>query len=121
MIAHAREEAPNECCGLLAGQPRRVDEVVPCTNLDASPVRFRLDPKQHIDTNRRLRGSASAVVGAYHSHPASPAMPSETDVAEAHYPEFVWIIVSLARAEAPDVRAYSIVGGVVMPVEIVLL
>jgi proteasome lid subunit RPN8/RPN11 len=120
MIAHAREEAPNECCGLLAGRPGRVDAVVRCTNLDASPVRFRLDPKQHIDTNRRLRGSACAVIGVYHSHPASPAMPSETDVAEAHYPEFVWIIVSLLRAEAPEVRAYSIADGMVMPVEIVL-
>ena len=91
-----------------------------CRNLDASPARFRLDPQEHIDVNRHLRGSAYAVVGAYHSHPHSPALPSETDVAEAHYPEFVWIIVSLANADTPDVRAYMIAGAAVTPVEIVV-
>ena len=118
MIAHAREEAPNECCGLLVGPPGRIDEVVRCTNLDVSPVRYRLDPKRHIDTNKRLRHTSRAVVGVYHSHPHSPAVPSESDVAEAHYPEFVWIVVSLADAQAPDVRAYTIAGGVVTPLVI---
>lgn len=118
MIAHARDEAPNECCGLLVGPPEAIDEIVCCSNLDASPVRYRLDPRQHIDTNRRLRGTGRAVVGVYHSHPRSPAFPSERDIADAHYPEFVWIIVSLQDPPAPDVRAFTIADGTVTRVMI---
>jgi [CysO sulfur-carrier protein]-S-L-cysteine hydrolase len=118
MIAHARAEAPNECCGLLVGEGGRIDEIVRCTNLEASPVRYRLDPQEHIDTNRRLRHTAHAVVGVYHSHPHSPAVPSARDIAEAHYPEFVWIVVSLEEPLAPDVRAHTIAEDVVTPVAI---
>ena len=118
MIAHARLEAPNECCGLLVGQPDRVDEIVRCTNLDSSPVHYQLDPQQHIDANKRLRHTDRRVVGVYHSHPRSPAVPSPRDIAEAHYPGFVWIVVSLADRLAPDVRAYTIAEGVATAVAI---
>jgi [CysO sulfur-carrier protein]-S-L-cysteine hydrolase len=118
MIAHARREAPNECCGLLVGRPGHVDEIVCCTNLDSSPVRYRLDPQQHIDVNKRLRDTGRSVVGVYHSHPRSAAVPSARDIAEAHYPEFVWIVVSLEDAHAPDVRAYTIADGAVTAVAI---
>lgn len=118
MIAHARLEAPNECCGLLVGQPDRVDEIVRCTNLDSSPVRYRLDPQQHIDANKRLRHTDRSVVGVYHSHPRSAAVPSPHDIAEAHYPGFAWIVISLADPLAPDVRAYTIAEGVATAVAI---
>src|SRR5690242_13556555 len=89
LIAHARREAPNECCGLLIGSPSRIDESIAARNVAASPSRFLIDPSEHIAINRRLRGSSREVVGTYHSHPHSPAEPSPTDVAEAYYPEFV--------------------------------
>jgi [CysO sulfur-carrier protein]-S-L-cysteine hydrolase len=80
---------------------------VPARNLLAHPSRYQIDPQDHIATNRRLRGTDRAVVGAYHSHPRSPAVPSPRDVAEAQYPEFVWLIVSLAT-EPAEFRAYRI-------------
>ena len=113
---HARTSAPLECCGLLVGTADRIDECVPTGNVDPSPARFQVDPGEHIRLNRRLRGSGREVVGVYHSHPRGPAAPSATDVAEAAYPEFVHLIVSLADAVRPEVRAFRIENGVVTSV-----
>jgi proteasome lid subunit RPN8/RPN11 len=118
IVAHARREAPNECCGLLVGTGRDVDECVAARNLDPDPHRYLLDPAEHIAANRRLRGSGRTVLGVYHSHPASPAAPSPSDLREALYPEFVWVIVSLASPDAPDVAAYTIASGPATQIEI---
>jgi proteasome lid subunit RPN8/RPN11 len=115
--AHAKREAPNECCGLLVGTGDLIDEAVPARNVLAHPSRYQIDPQDHIDTIRRLRGTARTVVGAYHSHPLTPAVPSPRDLAEAYYPEFVWLIVSLAGA-VPDHRLYRIIDGVAMVVSL---
>lgn len=88
-----------------------IDETVRIRNIHADPVRFLLDPAEHIATNRRLRGSTRHIVGCYHSHPHSPPVPSDVDRAEAYYGEFVWIIVSLLRPDAPEVAAYRLVNG----------
>jgi proteasome lid subunit RPN8/RPN11 len=119
LVAHARDEAPNECCGLLIGAGSAVDECVRARNLQPTPSRYHLDPAVHIATNRRLRGSGRTVLGVYHSHPRSPAVPSASDVAEALYPEFVWVIVSLARADAAEVAAFRIERGKARPIPIV--
>ena len=116
--AHAERESPRECCGLLVGASAAIDEAIPARNLSANPSRYRIDPQDHITTNRRLRGTPRAVIGAYHSHPHSPAVPSERDLAEAHYPEFVWLIVSLMAGE-PDYRAFRIERGSATPVTII--
>ena len=110
IAAHASRETPKECCGLLVGTGRVIVEAVPARNVLSHPSRYQIDPQQHIDLNRRLRGTERLVIGAYHSHPASEAIPSPRDLQEAHYPEFVWLIVSLAR-EPPDFRVYRIVEG----------
>lgn len=110
VVSHAREEAPFECCGLLVASAGVIVENVRMRNLERSRTRYLIDPAQHIETNRRLRGTGRSVAGAYHSHPASPAVPSPSDLAESHYPEFLYIIVSL-DAGAPSVRAYRLKGG----------
>jgi [CysO sulfur-carrier protein]-S-L-cysteine hydrolase len=115
ILRHARAEAPRECCGLLIGMPARVDEVVPTRNLDLRQSRYQVDPAEHIRLNRVLRQTGRRVVGAYHSHPVSPAEPSPSDIAEAHYPEFIYLIVSLLDP-APSLRAYRIVSGAAIPV-----
>lgn len=116
MLAHARRDAPLECCGLLVGRARRgiVDVVaaVPMRNVAASPVRFRVDDSEHIDLRRLLRRFAPplTIVGVYHSHPSGPPEPSATDVAEAGYPEWAYVIVGLAgRAR---VRAFALDGSI---------
>jgi proteasome lid subunit RPN8/RPN11 len=110
IVEHARAEAPNECCGLLIGCGTLIDESIRARNVDPRPaVRYEVDPQVHVAAIRRLRGSWRAVVGCYHSHPHSPPVPSPSDVAEAWYPDFIWIIVSLEAAEA-ELAAYRIVG-----------
>jgi proteasome lid subunit RPN8/RPN11 len=110
VVSHARHEAPRECCGLLVGKGDLIDEAVAARNLSEHPSRYRIDPLEHIATNRRLRGTQQSVIGAYHSHTDTGAIPSPRDVAEAYYPEFVWLIVSLA-SDVPDCRAYRIENG----------
>jgi proteasome lid subunit RPN8/RPN11 len=112
LVRHARDEAPNECCGLLVGHPTRVEEAVRARNLTPTPTRYLVDPADHFAALRRARARGASVIGAYHSHPASPAIPSPTDLAEALYTEFLYVIVSLADAGPPPVvRAYQLRGG----------
>jgi proteasome lid subunit RPN8/RPN11 len=74
-------------------------------------VAYEIDPEEHIAARKSLRARGSSVLGAYHSHPRSPATPSPRDVAEAHYDqEFFYVIVSLER-RPPDVRVYSLEKG----------
>ena len=108
LLAHAREESPRECCGLLIGTGSDIDGSVRSANLDPDPARYRLDPAVHIATNRRLRGTGREVVGVYHSHPHSAAVPSPSDCREAYYSEFIWVIVSLAAPDAEAVAGYRL-------------
>jgi proteasome lid subunit RPN8/RPN11 len=110
MIDHARRDAPLECCGLLAARDGVVDLAIPTRNLKASRVAFLIDPADHFAALKKTRREGRDIVGAYHSHPRSPAVPSRTDLAEAHYEEFLYVIVSLAEEE-PDVRGYRLADG----------
>ena len=118
IVDHARAEAPIECCGLLIGSGDLVQESYRVANLRNSEVAYRVDPAGHFAAIRRARASGLAVVGAYHSHPRSPAVPSETDIREANDPDLLHVIVSLAGDE-PVVRAYRITAGRVVEVPIV--
>jgi proteasome lid subunit RPN8/RPN11 len=107
MVAHARTERPRECCGLLLGAPGRVVAARRAINLSSDPSRFLIDPKAHIDARRAGRGHGIDVVGFYHSHPHSAAIPSPTDVAEAWYEDHLYAIVGLAGAAA-EMRIYEL-------------
>jgi len=111
VVAHAREAAPAECCGVLLGTGNMVVAAVRTENIAAEPTRrFEIDPQDHIDARRDARGRGLAVLGFYHSHPHSPAVPSPTDLAEANYPDHLYLIVSLAAA-TPDVGLFRLEGG----------
>jgi proteasome lid subunit RPN8/RPN11 len=111
VIAHARETAPAECCGLLVGTATAITAAVRAGNLSDSPNRFLLDPKDHIRARRDAREAGLEIVGFYHSHPHSAAEPSETDRADAWlYPDHLHLIVGLAD-EAADVRLYRFIDG----------
>ena len=112
MLAHARRERPRECCGLLVGNRGRVAAAVPMHNVARGRTRYQIDPRAHITLNRVLRrvAPALAVVGAYHSHPRGRAVPSETDLAEAQYPDWIYVIVGLGAAR-PETRAFRIARG----------
>jgi proteasome lid subunit RPN8/RPN11 len=118
MVAHAKRDAPNECCGLLVGHGRRVVAAVPMANIDARPrTGFRIDPAEHFAVRRVLRHIAPAldIIGAYHSHPAGPAAPSPRDIAEAHYPDFLFVIVG---AGGRSIRGFRLAGGAAAPVRV---
>jgi len=118
MIAHARDEAPLECCGLLGGQGDLIDEYLRTRNVRASEVNYEIDPREHLDIMKDLRGRGRTVLGAYHSHPRTAAIPSATDVAEAHYErDFLYVIVSLER-EPADVRAYRLEGNALIEAQL---
>jgi proteasome lid subunit RPN8/RPN11 len=107
IVQHARDAAPNECCGLLIGTPHRVDAAIRARNLEDSPTRFLIDPLDHFTAIRTARMRGQAVVGVYHSHPARDARPSPSDLQDASYPEYLFLIVSLAK-DPTEVRAYRL-------------
>jgi desampylase len=109
LVAHARETAPAECCGLLIGTATNISDAVRAANLADSPSRFLIDPKDHIRARRDARARGLDVVGFYHSHPHSDARPSPTDLAEASYENHLYVIVALL-GEAADVRVYRFTG-----------
>ena len=94
IVKHARCDLPNECCGLLLGTSRVIEQAVPARNLRPSPTRYLVDPADHCAAIRSARTRGLSIVGAYHSHPTGPPVPSETDRREATYPEYVYVIVS---------------------------
>ena len=111
VVAHARQAAPAECCGVLLGRGVDIVGVVRARNIaDAPASRFLIDPKDHFDARREARRAGVDVVGFYHSHPRTAAAPSPADAAEATYPDHLYVIVSLAGA-VPDVRLYRLTEG----------
>lgn len=110
--AHARRARPAECCGLLVGGDGSIDDAIPLDNRAAEPARrYEIDPRDYLAAIKRCRGTAQAVIGAYHSHPRSAAEPSDTDRAEA-FGGFLYLIAGPVAGEAPPpVRAYRLEGG----------
>jgi proteasome lid subunit RPN8/RPN11 len=116
LIAHAREDAPNECCGYMRIDDGQVGGVWRSQNGRASPYGYELDSESLLAANN-LDWDGHGV-GIYHSHPKSPAEPSQTDINLALYPHWTYLIVSLAGD--PVVRAWRIADGRVEEEEIVV-
>jgi proteasome lid subunit RPN8/RPN11 len=108
MVAHAREDLPNECCGMIGGRDGTATRVVRVENAAASPLRYEMDPQGQFDALKAIEDEGEDLLGIYHSHTRSAAYPSQTDVNQAvAWPEQVYVIVSLAEEE-PDVKAYDL-------------
>ena len=118
LFAHAREDAPNECCGYIRlNGDRTVEEVYRAENIYAAPTRFMLDDKSLFAANQLDDDGHGVAI--YHSHPRSSPEPSQTDINIAAYPHWLYLIVSLAEDE-PVVRAWRIADGRVDEEEIVV-
>ena len=113
MIAHAREGFPLEVCGILGGADDTVSAIYRMTNTDASNEHFMMEPKEQFAVVKDLRARGLAMLGIYHSHPESPARPSEEDIKLALTPDVSYLIVSLADAEKIDLKSFKISSGVV--------
>ena len=117
LLAHAREDAPNECCGLIGGSNGVARTVYRARNAEASPLRYNLDPQDQFRIMTEMDERGEELSGIYHSHTASPAYPSQTDINLAAYPDALYLIVSLAEGEEP-LRGYRIEDGKVAEVEL---
>lgn len=122
LIAHAREGFPLEVCGILGGSAESVSAIYRMTNTDASNEHFMMDPKEQFAVVKDLRGKGLAMLAIYHSHPETPARPSEEDIRLALTPDVSYVIISLADAADPTVKSYKISSGKVQPeaVEIIV-
>ena len=107
MVAHAREDLPNECCGMVAGLDGEATEVIRVENAAASPLRYEMDPTEQYEAWKSIEDGGKELLAIYHSHTKSAAYPSQTDVNQAvAWPEQVYVIVSLADEDSPDVKGY---------------
>jgi proteasome lid subunit RPN8/RPN11 len=118
IVAHAREDLPNECCGIVAARDGSAVKVFRATNAEASPVRYGLDPREQYEIMMEIDRSGWTLGAIYHSHTRSPAYPSQTDVNLAFYPDALYVIVSLQDPERPDLRAFKIADGKIGEVEL---
>jgi [CysO sulfur-carrier protein]-S-L-cysteine hydrolase len=107
LVAHAREDAPNECCGYLRVRNGLVEQVFRADNERNSPYGYELDHKSLFAANQL--DDDGFEVAIYHSHPRSAAEPSQTDINLAHYPHWTYWIVSLDGD--PTIRAWRIADG----------
>ena len=120
MIEHAREEAPNECCGMVGSSNGEALAVYRAVNAEASPLRFRIDPEEQLELNNRMEEAGLELGAIYHSHTRTEPRPSQTDINFAKlWPGVLWIIVGLADGEV-DVRTWRIDDGKVADAELVV-
>ncbi len=118
MVAHALEDDPNECCGILAGKGGEVHHLYRMVNVEASPYRYRMDPKELFQVYREIDDKGWEIIAIYHSHTHSEAYPSATDVRLATWPEAYYILISLLQRDNPPIRAFRIEGEAVTEEEV---
>ena len=105
MIAQARAELPNECCGLLAGRQSGIERCFPLVNEAASPVEYLSEPRSMFDAMRAIDRAGLDILAVYHSHPTSEPVPSKKDRERNYAPEVANFIISLA-SEPPSIRCW---------------
>src|SRR3954453_18648618 len=110
VIAHARADAPNECCGMIASRDGEAVSVHRARNAAASPLRYEIDGMEQYTIQSAIEDAGRELGAIYPSPTRSAPLPSQTDINLAFYPEALYLIVGLEDGEA-DVRAWSIVDG----------
>ena len=111
MIAHARDDAPNECCGIIAGRDGQAQKLYRAINAERSPYRYSVDPKDLLRIHKEVDANDWEFLVIYHSHTRTEAYPSPTDVRLAAWPDAYYVLVSLKDESQPAVRAFRIVDG----------
>jgi [CysO sulfur-carrier protein]-S-L-cysteine hydrolase len=123
MVAHARADHPDEACGIIAGPEGsdRPERYVAMTNAERSPTFYRFDSGEQLKLWRAMDDADEVPVVIYHSHTATEAYPSRTDISYASEPDAHYVLVSTRDPDVHELRSYRIADGVVTeePVEIV--
>jgi [CysO sulfur-carrier protein]-S-L-cysteine hydrolase len=119
IVAHARRDFPNECCGMIAIRDGEAVAIHEATNVAASPLRFEVEGREIIRAQDAFEDDRAELGAIYHSHTRSEPYPSQTDVNfAAGWPGVEWLIVGLRRDEEPTVRSYLIEDGVVQEIDV---
>jgi [CysO sulfur-carrier protein]-S-L-cysteine hydrolase len=111
LVTQALAAFPIEACGLLAGKNGRVRRLYPITNVLHSPSAYLMDARQQVEAMLQMEAHGWELLAIYHSHPHGPAEPSATDIAQAYYPDALYLILSLAEQARPLLRAFRIGDG----------
>jgi [CysO sulfur-carrier protein]-S-L-cysteine hydrolase len=119
IVDHARREAPNECCGMIASRDGTAVKVYPATNAAASPLRYEIDGTEQYRIQMEIYDAGLDLGAIYHSHTRTAPYPSQTDINLAFYPDAAYLIVGLAASE-PEVRAFAIRDGGVEQAELIV-
>lgn len=119
ILRQSQAQEEREVCGLLGGKDGMLTTCYPISNVANTPENlFMLDPRQQIDAMRHMRERGEELAAIYHSHPHSPARPSATDLAQAAYPEAIYLIVSLDTKGVLEMRAFHLGDHQVEDVEL---
>ena len=119
ILAHARLDFPNECCGMIGMRDGHAVAIHEATNVAASPLRFEVDGREIIEAQDAFDAERAELGAIYHSHTRSEPYPSQTDVNfAAGWPGVEWLIVGLRREGEPAVRSYRIDDGVVRELDV---
>jgi proteasome lid subunit RPN8/RPN11 len=122
ILAHVQAERPNEACGLLAGEGGVVQRVYPVENVLHSPREYQMDPKRQVEVMLEIEAAGWELSGIYHSHPGGPPVPSPADVAQAYYPDSIYVILAPEAATGEwRGRAFRIEAGGVKEVEVMIV
>jgi [CysO sulfur-carrier protein]-S-L-cysteine hydrolase len=117
IVSHARAEAPNECCGMIASRDGEAVRVYQARNAAGSPLKYELDAAEQLRIQNEIDEAGLELGAIYHSHTRSEPYPSQTDINLAFYPDSLYVIVGLA-SDAPEVRAFLIRDGQVQEAEL---
>ena len=119
IVAHSRDDLPNECCGLIGGNDGEMTSVHRARNAAATWLRYEVHPSDQFRIMERIEEAGEDLVGIYHSHTKSEAYPSQTDINLADgWPDPLYLICSLEHPDDPVVRAFAIRDGAVEEVEL---
>jgi len=111
IVAHARADAPDECCGMIASRDGEAIAVHRMENVAHSPLRYEIDGMEQYRVQMAIEEADLELGAIYHSHTRSDPYPSQTDINLAFYPDSLYLIVGLASGPEPLVKAYEIRGG----------
>ena len=118
IVAHARDHAPRECCGVIAGKGATPTRLYRLTNVEPGVSRYLFDDEEFFRVYWEIENRGESLLAVYHSHPVTIAYPSKTDVEFASWPEAVYLICSLELPEEPVIRGFRIIDSEISEVEI---
>ena len=121
MIQQAKAESPIEACGILSGRDGQVERFYKMTNTDKSSTHFIMAPEEQFKVVKDIRAAGRQMLAIYHSHPETPARPSEEDIRLALTPDVIYVIISLQKTDKNNVKGFTIENSKVtgVPVEVV--